>query len=91
MEDKRRRLYPVMRKYQQNPNNRAALVRDKLYINGEEYILPKVTENDKNQINKSERFSERSSEDNRRYMRGTRYSQRSAVDTDNQFEVLVWV
>ena len=34
MEAKRKRLYPVMRKYQQNRRNKVSLVRDKLYVNG---------------------------------------------------------
>ena len=34
MEAKRKRLYPVMRKYQQNKNNKVVLVRDKLFVNG---------------------------------------------------------
>ena len=34
METKRKRLYPVMRKYQQNRRNQVALVRDKLYVIG---------------------------------------------------------
>ena len=37
METKRKRLYPVMRKYQQNSRNKVALVRDKLYVNGQLY------------------------------------------------------
>ena len=34
METKRKRLYPVMRRYQKNTNNKVSLVRDKLYVNG---------------------------------------------------------
>ena len=33
MEEKRKKLYPVMRQYQKNPNNKVVLIRDKLYIN----------------------------------------------------------
>ena len=38
MENKRKELYPVMRRYQQDPQNRVVLVRDKLFINGKQYI-----------------------------------------------------
>ena len=34
METKRKTLYPIMRNYQKNPNNKVTLVRDKLYVNG---------------------------------------------------------
>ena len=33
MEEKRKKLYPVMRQYQKTPNNKVVLIRDKLYIN----------------------------------------------------------
>ena len=34
MEETRKRLYPVMRRYKQDTNNKVCLVRDKLYVNG---------------------------------------------------------
>ena len=37
IEQRRKELYPIMRKFQQNENNRVALIRDKLYINGKQY------------------------------------------------------
>ena len=37
IEDRRRNLYPVMFRFKQNRRNRVNLVRDKLYINGQEY------------------------------------------------------
>ena len=40
MEAKRKILYSVMRSYSRDPNNRVALVRDKLFINGELYNPP---------------------------------------------------
>ena len=39
MEAKRRVLYPVMRQMQQNPPNRVALVRDKLFVNNDSYTV----------------------------------------------------
>ncbi|MEW8545900.1 MAG: hypothetical protein AB2693_20450, partial [Candidatus Thiodiazotropha sp.] len=91
MEDKRRQLYPVMRKYQENPNNRVALVRDRLYINGEQYIPPAVINTDEKQAWQPKQSGERLTEDSRRYIRGTRYSQRAEIETNNQFEVLASV
>ncbi len=38
MEQKRKELYPVMRRLQQNPLNKVTLVREKLYLNGHIYI-----------------------------------------------------
>ena len=87
MEDKRRQLYPVMRKYQENPNNRVALVRDRLYINGEQYIPPAATNTGENQTRKPKKSSEQTTEESRRYIRGARYSQRAEIETNNQFEV----
>lgn len=40
IEDKRKSLYPIMRRLKQDPNNRVSLVRDKLYINGSLYTGP---------------------------------------------------
>ena len=40
MEAKRKTLYPVMRRYAQNPQNHVVMVRDKLFINSEQYIPP---------------------------------------------------
>lgn len=37
-EDKRRQLYPVMKHYRKDKNNKVRLVRDKHYINGYEYV-----------------------------------------------------
>lgn len=37
IEEQRRNLYPVMFRFKQNRRNRVNLVRDKLYINGQEY------------------------------------------------------
>ena len=91
MEDKRRQLYPVMRKYQENPNNRVALVRDRLYINGEQYIPPAATNTGENQTRKPKKSSEQTTEESRRYIRGARYSQRAEIETNNQFEVLASV
>ena len=47
IENKRRELYPIMKRYKQNTNNKVALVRDKLYINGVQYI-PSSSENRSN-------------------------------------------
>ena len=40
IENKRRVLYPIMRRYKQNADNKVLLVRDKLSINGVQYIPP---------------------------------------------------
>ena len=40
IENKRRVLYPIMKRYKQNQDNKVILVRDKLFINGEQYIPP---------------------------------------------------
>ena len=37
IEEKRKLLYPVMRQAKQNKQNKVRLIRDKLYINGQEY------------------------------------------------------
>ena len=47
IENKRRELYPIMKRYKHNTNNKVALVRDKLYINGVQYI-PSSSENRSN-------------------------------------------
>ena len=39
MEAKRKLLYPIMRQMQQNPQNRVALVRDKLCVNDDLYTV----------------------------------------------------
>ena len=38
IEQRRKQLYPVMKHYKKNKNNKVVLVRDKLYINGKRYI-----------------------------------------------------
>ena len=38
IENRRKLLYPVAKRARQNPNNKVRLVRDKLYINGAQYI-----------------------------------------------------
>ena len=38
VEIKRRKLYPEMKRARENPNNKIRLVRDKLYVNGREFI-----------------------------------------------------
>ena len=40
IEERRKKLYPVMRRYLQNDENRVSLVRDKLYVNGKLYEGP---------------------------------------------------
>ena len=40
IEEKRRKLYPIMKQYRANKDNKVRLVRDKLYINGYEYYPP---------------------------------------------------
>ena len=39
IENKRRELYPVMRRYKQDKQNKVVLVRDKLYVNDVQYKL----------------------------------------------------
>ena len=51
IEDRRRTLYPVMRKYRQDQSNRVSLVRDKLFINGERYTGPVANLNTRNPVN----------------------------------------
>lgn len=64
VEKKRKLLYPEMNKAKQNKENKVRLVKDKLYINGKEYI-PETTETDsdtetKQYPNPMNKFSKRS-------------------------------
>ena len=89
MEEKRKGLYPVMRRYMQNSNNRVALVRDKLYINGEEYVPPPEMSNDyETTRQRASSIEERSTANDRQYTRGVRPTQRYAVETFNKFDIL---
>ncbi|MEW8546894.1 MAG: hypothetical protein AB2693_25545, partial [Candidatus Thiodiazotropha sp.] len=46
IEDKRKLLYPEMKKAKRNENNKVRMVRDKLFINNQEFVVePKTTEN----------------------------------------------
>ena len=45
IEDKRRQLYPIMKKYRKDKNNKVRLVRDRLYINENEYFPPDDEQN----------------------------------------------
>lgn len=38
MEERRKKLYPVMHRFQRNPDNKVVLVRDRLYINDQLYV-----------------------------------------------------
>lgn len=89
MEQNRKRLYPLMRQYQQNPQNRVALVRDKLYINGEQYMPPR--ENERNNELGNEQPPQRNESLNRsdrRFVRGVRPNQPYRAETYNRFDVL---
>ena len=44
-EQKRKTLYPVMRKFKANKENKVVLIRDKLFINGTQYIPEEKTDN----------------------------------------------
>ncbi|MEW8548218.1 MAG: hypothetical protein AB2693_32340, partial [Candidatus Thiodiazotropha sp.] len=89
MEEKRKRLYPVMRRYMQNSNNRVALVRDRLYINGEEYIPPSEMSNSYEPTGqRAPPTGERTSKNDRQHFRSVRPTQRYAVETSNQFDIL---
>lgn len=80
-----------MRNYQQNPNNRVALVRDKLYINGKLYI-PTSDSTISNSVPNSQReMRPDTSSNERRYTqsaRGVRLNPRPPIETQNTFECL---
>ena len=91
MEAKRKILYPVMRSYSRDPNNCVALVRDKLFINGELYIPPnpvggsdiqsRDTQNDRDYSN--------GGPGNRRRARGVRLAQQPpSFESRNRFSGL---
>ena len=50
IEDRRRILYPAMRNYAKDERNRVALVRDKLYVNGELHTVEQDPKNPENKI-----------------------------------------
>ena len=62
IENKRRELYPVMRRYKQDKQNKVVLVRDKLYVNDVQY---KLSTNNGEQS--SNRTRERYTSMNKRY------------------------
>ena len=55
IEEKRKLLYPVAKTARQNKENRVRLVRDKLYVNGQEV---KVNRSNQEKNSKSEFYSE---------------------------------
>ena len=93
MEEKRKKLYPVMRKALQNPKNRVFLVRDKLIINGEQYIPPPENAANSNPVEPDDqsRRGIRLNDRGRRYAQGVRskpQNQQYGVSTFNHFESL---
>ena len=62
IEEKRKLLYPVAKTARQNKENRVRLVRDKLYVNGQEV---KVNRSNQEKNSKSEFYLERKREENR--------------------------
>ena len=94
---KRKLLYPVMRTYARDPQNRVALVRDKLYINGQLYIPQESsgtsvesrgTQQDTDRDMQQDRDSYR---DNRRRARGVRLAQLPPVELRNKYDPLSFV
>ena len=77
MEAKRKILYPVLRSYSRDPNNLVALVRDKLFINGELYIPLKSSGGSDIQSRgtQNDRDYSDGSPGNRRRARGVRLAQ----------------
>lgn len=53
IEDRRKKLYPEMKKARRDPNNRVRLVRDKLYINNRQFILESEDEQSDFEADKS--------------------------------------
>lgn len=89
MEETRKTLYPVMRRYQQNPDNRVVLVRDKLYVNGEQYIHPSKSENKTDySYGQPVRQNDNLNPSSSRSSRGVRLNQRYSLETCNRFDVL---
>ncbi|MCW4343356.1 MAG: hypothetical protein N0E48_08350, partial [Candidatus Thiodiazotropha endolucinida] len=78
IEIRRKQLYPVMRHYLRDRNNRVVLVRDKLYINGELYKREEESQNRKQYIAEPIKPS-------RRTVRGVRLAERPSIETRNRF------
>ena len=56
IEDKRKLLYPEMKKARRNENNKVRMVRDKLFINNKEFVAdPKMTEDNISRHGRSEK------------------------------------
>ena len=92
MEIRRKQLYPVMRRFQENPTNRVVLVRDKLYINGKQYEpskteAPYPSSNDRGQNikNQVQQPFQPFQQDQRRYAFAARQTQ---PENRNRFEHL---
>ena len=93
MEEKRKTLYPVMRKALQDSRNRVALVRDKLFINGEQYIPPSQNCVNPRTMDGEEqsRRGVRLNDGGRRYVQGVRAKQQAqqyGAKTFNYFDRL---
>ena len=78
-----------MRSYSRDPNNRVALVRDKLCINGELYIPPNSSET--NVQSWDMQRARDSYLGNRRRARGARLAQQPTVESRNRFDPLSFV
>lgn len=103
IEARRKLLYPVMRNYARDDKNRVALVRDKLYVNGELYTVQQDQSNTENKIvvkQSAEPSSVSESRPERRFARPnvsrgrsqrqaqvTDKNARSLFETSNQFSV----
>ena len=83
IEEQRKILYPVAKSARQNPNNKVRLVRDKLFINGEQHIPNPTVEQQRFQTNNQQNNAyrqQRTRQQNTTYI-GQRFNQQPPVYT----------